>query len=451
MQGDVAIGRLYIGSGIVADSTPAEECKDAWQRPGSSARSQGAIIPTPNHSQDQELSRPITFDEAIATLVQETSPLPSERLPLRDCIDRYLAETLLASVNSPSRPLAAMDGYAVSADDLASMRSFSVVNEVSAGCAHPGRIERGQAARIYTGAPIPAGADLVVMQEYSTRQGSEVSFADGFGPANHVRMLGSDFHTGDVLVVKGTRLGPREIIAAAAADQSEVKVSSKPIVSIIATGDEIAEPGTCGGATGKIPESVSYGVAATCRRFSAEVLNWCRVEDDQPKIARIAKNFVASSDCVVVIGGASVGARDFSRDAFASIGNQHVFQGVAMKPGKPVWFGKAGSCLVLGLPGYPASATVLARLFLEPLLIALQGGDPYRSLEFESLPLAVSLPANGQRETFLRAFQTARGIQIPAKQESGAQAALVACDRLVRRMPNSSAAQIGDFVECLRF
>ncbi len=393
----------------------------------------------------------ISFDDAIGLLAKAVSPLGTETVTLADAADRFLAAPLVARANAPRRAVSSMDGYAVAADTTYPDRWIDVVGEARAGAPASRRLGPGEAARIFTGAALPDGADLVIMQEYADRQGERVRFRPGYGPDTHVRAAGSDFRVGDILVPAGTRLGPRAMVTAAAADRAHLDVYRRPTVAIIATGDELAEPGTSSHTPDTLPESASYGVAALCARMGGVVVARMRGRDCLDELASLAARALEMADCVVVIGGASVGDRDFARPMFAKTAMELVFAGVAIKPGKPVWLGKAKGRTILGLPGNPTSAMVTARLFLQPALTRLQGGDPATDLAFQAMPLAQALPATGPRETFVRASAGPHGLQPVGNQESGAQAPLLAADWLIRCPPGQPAMQTGHHAAALTF
>ena len=392
-----------------------------------------------------------SFDEALALLAGAVRPLPTESVPLEQAAGRFLAAPLHARSDAPSRAVSAMDGYAVTLENVEPDRWMSLAGESRPGLPDPGTLEPGTAMRIFTGAPLPAGADCVIMQEYAEREGGQVRFRSGFGPARHVRTAGSDFRAGDLLLATETRLTPRAMVAAASADRDTVEVSARPMIAIIATGDELAAPGTAHLKAGAIAESASYGVAAMCEAMGCEVVLRTRGADRLELLEDAAAKALEAADCVVVTGGASVGDHDLAKPMFGKAGLDLVFAGVAIKPGKPVWFGRANGRLVMGLPGNPTSAMVTARLFLRPLLAAMQGGNPTAELRFVPFPLAAPLPETGDRETFVRATATSEGLVPVGNQESGAQAPLAAADWLIRRPAGSPVCNKGALVEALPF
>ena len=309
----------------------------------------------------------------------------------------------------------------------------------------------GEAVRIFTGAYVPTGADCVVMQEYAEREGDRVRFREGFGPARHIRKRAGDFAKGATLLEVGQRLTPRAMVALAGADIAEIEVTRRPKVAVIATGDELEQPGLAHLSPHGLPESGSYGVGALAMSCGATLAERMRGRDDLEVLSGLARRALDIADCVVIIGGASVGDHDLARPMFAGIGLHEHFARIAIKPGKPVWFGMCGGKPVLGLPGNPTSAMVTARLFLVPLLAAMQGGNGADEVRFMPQILAADLPPNGSREAFVRARATEEGLLPADNQESGAQAPLASSDWLIRRPANDGPCSSGEVVRAIRF
>lgn len=393
----------------------------------------------------------LNFDEAIGLLATGVRSLGRETVPLEHAAGRYLAEDICARRRAPLCDVSMMDGYAVRLGDADKATPLPVRGEARPGIPFGRPLGPGEAVRIYTGAPLPKGADGVIMQEYAKRDGPSVLFEGDFGPARHVRKAGSDFQAGDRLLAAGTRLVPSTMILAAAGDRSELDVTCRPRVAIIATGDELRHPGEAHLEPHAVPESASFGVAALCANRGGEVVLRLRGSDDLGELSALARRAVEEADCVVVIGGASVGDHDLARPMFTEIGMDLVFSKVAIRPGKPVWLGMAGGKPVLGLPGNPTSAMVTARLFLAPLLALLQGGLAERELAFVPIPCAASLPGTDRRETFLRAHVTDGGLMPAGNQASGAQAPLGSSNWLIRRGPEAPPLEAGAIVSALSF
>ncbi|WP_370031520.1 molybdopterin molybdotransferase MoeA [Qipengyuania mesophila] len=391
----------------------------------------------------------ITADEALSLIAAKVGPLGSETIELADAAGRTLAEPLIARCDAPRQPLSAMDGYAVVERTTAPGKRLELIGESRAGRGFAGIVGPGQAVRIFTGAPLPDGADYVVMQEYASRDGDHVTFTEGYGPAPHVRAVASDFSKGAELVPAGTRLGARAMVAAAAADVSEVCVARRPRVATFATGDELALPGFAYLRPDAIPESVSFGVSAMVAQEGGTVVSRRTGADELDALIAAADAALNEADLVIVTGGASVGDRDFAKPMFAPHGLDLWFDKVAMKPGKPVWLGQARGTVVLGLPGNPTSAMVTGALFLRPILARLLGEA--KAHPWHCLPLAAGLKATGTRETFTRARWDEDGLIPLDNQDSGAQAALLQADWLIRCLPDQAALAPGAMVTALRF
>jgi molybdopterin molybdotransferase len=389
----------------------------------------------------------ISFDEAIRRVTDVARPIGRESVPIALAAGRVLAAPVVARVDSPPAHCSAMDGYAVREADLPGR--LRLIGESFAGGGFDGALEPGTCVRIFTGAPVPAGADLVVIQEVAVRDGEFVTIAELPGPARHIRPRGSDFRTGDLLLGAGRRLDPRALVAAAGADVAEVETWRRPALLVLGTGDELAPPGEARGRPGAIPESVSFGVAALAEIWGGRSLASRRLSDDLPAMEQAAGEALEQADLVVVTGGASVGEKDHAKAMFAPHGLDLIFSKVAIKPGKPVWLGRAGSTLVLGLPGNPTSAMVTARLLLAPLVAGLAGRAG--ALRWRKLPLAEPLPACGDRETFHRARLLAKGAVPLANQDSSAQKSLAEADLLLRSRPHDPPRQAGEEIEALDF
>ncbi len=394
----------------------------------------------------------ISFDEAVELVVAIARPFGVEAVALEAAGGRILAAPVTASCASPATVLSAMDGYAVRECDLTRLPArLPVLGESFAGRRFAGPLPPGACIRIFTGAPLPVGADRVIIQEDVRREGREVVFEQPLTVRRHLRKPGSDFRAGDVLVPAGRLLNAQRLVASAAADLASLEVFRRPRLALLATGDELATPGEAGARPDLIPESVSFGVAGLAQAWGASVISRRRCGDHLPDLQAAARAAVGEADVVVVTGGASVGEKDFAREMFAPLGLTLVFSKVAIKPGKPVWIGRAGGAIVVGLPGNPTSALVTARLFLAPLLAGLAGRYPREALAWLKMPLRRPLEACVDRETFVRGVLQLGGVDVTDDQDSSAQRALAASDILIRRRPGDPAAAAGDLVSCLDF
>jgi len=394
----------------------------------------------------------ISFDEAVELVCSVARPHGTETVALETAATRVLAASVIARIDSPRADVSAMDGYAVREEDLALLPArLTVAGESFAGAGWGRAVTPGGCVRIFTGAPVPAGADRVVIQENVSREGEIAIISEHPGPFRHIRKRGSDFSAGEELLATGRMLDPRAIVAAAGADVAALEVYRRPRVHILSTGDELAEPGGARERVDAIPESVSFGIATLAERWGAECIGRTRVRDDLQSMHRAAENTLEGADLVVVTGGASVGEKDFAKSMFEPFGLELIFSKVSIKPGKPVWLGRARRKLVIGLPGNPTSALVTARLLLAPLLAGLTGQPIERALAWRTAPLASPLSQCGARETFHRARRVHDAAEIVSFQDSSAQKALAEADLLVRQRANAPGLNAGESVQVLDF
>ena len=395
----------------------------------------------------------IPVAEAIARVLAEARPLPAEMVSLGDGLGRVLAEDLASRRTQPPTAVSAMDGYAVRAEDVArTPAELRIVGEIAAGAAWTGEVGQGEAARIFTGAPVPEGADAIVIQEDCERAGDLVSVREAAKAGAFVRPAGLDFAEGDVLLRAGRRLNSRDIGLAAAMNRPWLPVARRPRVALLATGDEIALPGEPLGPQ-QIVSSSGPGLAALVVEAGGVPVSLGVAEDSTASLRARAAG-AEGADILVTMGGASVGEHDLVQEALASDGLEVDFWRIAMRPGKPLMFGRMGGSLVLGLPGNPVSAFVCALLFLRPLIDAMLGlpaGPPAR----EPARLGAELAANDRREDYLRARLAPDGEGLPvatpfARQDSSMLARFVEADALLVRAPHAPPASAGDLVEIIR-
>lgn len=389
----------------------------------------------------------LSVEAARSRMLAKVAPPAAESVPLSEALGRVLAADVVACRDQPPFAASAMDGWAVRAAD--GPGRLTIVGESAAGHGFTGVVGSGEAVRVFTGAPVPAGADAVVVQEDAKRDGGHVVIPAVSHP-RHVRPAGQDFRAGDRLLAAGTRLDPWRLSLAAAAGLASLRVSRRPCVAILSTGEEIVAPG---GAPGpfQIFNSGTTALAALARTCGGAPQSLEAVGDDAAATARA----VAEADCdlVVTIGGASVGDHDLVKPALLSLGLELVVESVAMRPGKPTWFGVlADGRKVLGLPGNPASALVCAELFLGPLLAAMQGADPAPRLI--AARAAAVVEANGPREHWMRAKLThdADGVLVAAPfadQDSSLVSVFAQADALVRRAAGAPAVEAGGMLEVL--
>lgn len=338
----------------------------------------------------------ITVADALARCLALVSALPSEQVPLRRADGRWLAAPAVALRDQPPFAASAMDGYAVAAG-VQPGDSFTVVGEAGAGHAFTGTVGAGQAVRIFTGAPVPAGAGHVVIQEDVTRDGDRITVKPGMDAGGNIRPLGQDFRAGASLSPRLLR--PNDLCLLAAMNIPAVTVRRKPVVAIIATGDELVMPGEVP-RDDQIIASNAFTLAALVDRAGGEA-RMLPIAKDTPAELAAVMGLADGADLIVTIGGASVGDHDLVAQVAASLGMERAFYKIAMRPGKPLMAGRLRGVPMLGLPGNPVSSIVCAHLFLLPMLRAMLG-DPAPEPRALRATLAMDLPANGPRAHYMR-------------------------------------------------
>jgi molybdopterin molybdotransferase len=396
----------------------------------------------------------LSVEEALARVLDGATATAPETVAVEAAHDRVLAGPLSALLTQPPFPASAMDGYAVRAADVAALpATLAVVGTAAAGHPFSGRIASGEAVRIFTGAPIPDGADAVVIQENVVRDGEKVSVREGVVEARHVRSVGVDFCAGDRLLAAGRRLGPRELALAAAMGHGSVAVRRRPRIAILSTGDELVPPGGRP-AAGQIIASNHLCVAGIAQAAGAEVQQIGIARDTREDLARhIAR--ADDADILVTIGGASVGDHDLVAPVLAERGLALAFWKIDMRPGKPLMFGRLDGASVLGLPGNPASAMVGARVFLVPLVWALLGRPAGACVRPIAARLATAVEGNGDRRHYMLAVSTPGDdglLRVAALglQHSSLIAPLAEADCLIVRPSHAPALAAGSLVPILR-
>ncbi len=388
---------------------------------------------------------PVT--EALARVLADSAPLPTEEVALALADGRVLAEDLVALRTQPPAAVSAMDGYAVRAEDVgAAPVTLTLIGEVPAGHPFAGEVRAGQAARIFTGGVMPAGSDTVVIQELAEADGNAVTVRKATAKGRNVRPQGLDFKQGDLLLRKGERLNDRGVMLAAAMNYPTLPVTRRPKVAVLGTGDELVAPGSHLG-PGEIVYSNGYAIAALARNAGAEATELGIVRDSiNDIVAAVRRAREAGADILVTTGGASVGEHDLVQKALRSEGLDLAFWRVALRPGRPMMNGRLDAMHVLGVPGNPVSAYVCAFLFLVPLIRRLTGYTPVEHVP-ETARLGSDLPANDERADYLRATLTLSpdgriATPIPA-QDSSLMAPLARSQCLVIREPHAPAVVAG--------
>ena len=393
----------------------------------------------------------ITVEEALKrVLASAEAPLDEEKVALEAAYGRVLARDLKALRTQPPFPNSAMDGYALRAADAASApATLKVVGESAAGRAFEGAVGPGEAVRIFTGAPMPDGADAIVIQEDVSREGEQIRLSAAVSAGDNLRPAGMDFQAGQMLIAAGRRLGPRDVALAAAANHTGLTVRRRARVAILATGDELVAPGGELGPA-QIVASNNFAVAGLVDAYGGVAIDLgIAVDELNATKTAIARAHDAEADVLVTLGGASVGDYDLVQKALVSSGMELGFWRIAMRPGKPLMHGRLGPMRVLGLPGNPTSSMVCSILFLRPLLRALHGEPDPGADPSEPARLAVDLPSNGVRQDYMRASlsQNADGILIAtpvANQDSSLVKTMARAEGLIIRPPRADAAKAGD-------
>ena len=392
-----------------------------------------------------------TVAAARACMLSAIAPLGSETVPLGAAAGRTLAERISAARPQPPFRSAAMDGYGIGAADLG-CGTLTVLGEAAAGRPYAGEAPRaGGAVRIFTGAPVPAGVDLIVPQERAHRVGNAVRLEAGPRPRSNIREAGVDFAAHAVLAEPGLRLNARQVALLAAAGVGAVRVARRPRVAVLATGDEVVEPGQPV-SPHQIYDSVSFGVAAAIAEWGGEAVPLPIRPDFEAAIAATAAAALGETDLLVVVGGASGGDYDLVKRSLGRLSLAIAVERIAVRPGKPTWFGRADGQPVLGLPGNPAAALVCAQLFLRPLMQAFLGGPT--ELPRATALLQAELPPNGPSESYLRAVATHGGdarltVRACDNQDTSLVSVFAAANALIVRPPAASAAPRGAPVEVL--
>jgi molybdopterin molybdotransferase len=404
------------------------------------------------------MSSMISVEEALArVLASAEAPLEEEKVALQAAYGRVLAHDLKALRTQPPFPNSAMDGYAIrSADAASTPATLNVVGESAAGRAFEGAVGPGEAVRIFTGAPMPDGADTIVVQEDVSREGERIHLSVIVPAGDNLRPAGMDFHADDTLIPAGRRLGPRDVALAAAANHTDLMVRRRARVAILATGDELVAPGgTLGPA--QIVASNNFAVAGLVEAYGGVAIDLgIAIDELKATQAAISRAGDAKADVLVTLGGASVGDYDLVQKALVSSGMELGFWRIAMRPGKPLMHGRLGPMRVLGLPGNPTSSMVCSILFLRPLLRALHGEPEPGADPSQPGRLAVDLPANGVRQDYMRVSlnRNAEGILVATPvtaQDSSLVKTMARADGLVVRPPHAEAAKAGDSCRVIPF
>ncbi len=395
----------------------------------------------------------ISVEEASARILATFTPVGAETVALAEAAGRISAAPVIARTTQPPADVSAMDGFAVRAEEARGGAALRLIGSAPAGHPFAGSVGAGETVRIFTGSFIPAGADAVLLQEDADAEEGGVRVRETVRPGQHIRRMGQDFAHGDVVIAAGQRLSSRDIGLAAAADHPWLLVHRRPRVAVLATGDEIALPGEPI-PPGGIVSSNAHALAAMVAALGGAPSVLPIAADDTEAIGRAA-DAARGFDLLLTTGGISVGAHDLVQEGLARRGLAVDFWKIAMRPGKPLMFGRLGEMPVLGLPGNPVAAFVCALLFARPALLRLAGlaAAPLPTTTAET---ATALGANDRRFDFLRARleEDAAGRLVAtafAVQDSAMQAVLARADALILRPPHAPAVAAGAAVEIVRF
>ncbi|APX14852.1 molybdopterin molybdenumtransferase MoeA [Phaeobacter inhibens] len=382
----------------------------------------------------------ISVSDALNTLLDLVAPLKVEAVPLRAAAGRVLAEPVSANRDQPPFAASAMDGYAMKAAEVERDAMFKVIGESAAGHGFQGRVGPGQAVRIFTGAPVPDGADFVVIQEDTSVTGSLLTITDHPGPGHNIRAKGGDFQIGTTVDAPRV-LTPADVALLAAMNIAEVPVRRKPTVALISTGDELVMPGESPGPD-QIIASNTFGLDAMLAAAGAESRILPIARDTESSL-RMALDLAQNADLIVTIGGASVGDHDLVAGVTEGLGMSRAFYKVAMRPGKPLMAGTLGRSAMVGLPGNPVSAMVCGHVFLLPMLRVMQG-LPAMDHQPATASLAHELPANGPRTHYMRARLSGGDLHVFDDQDSARLTLLSEANALAIRPPHDPYRSKGE-------
>ncbi|WP_304951299.1 molybdopterin molybdotransferase MoeA [Sulfitobacter sp.] len=387
----------------------------------------------------------ISVSDALSHLFDLVTATEVEAVPLRQAAGRVLARDVVATRTQPPFAASSMDGYALRQTEVEPDAMFKVIGEAAAGHRFDGVVKAGQAVRIFTGAPVPEGADFVVIQEDTTRRGDLIMLGHDIGPKTNIRPAGGDFHAGDTMDAPRL-LRPADIALLASMNVATVPVYAKPRVAIIATGDELVQPGEVPNPD-QIIASNTYGLAALLEQHGAQCRMIPIARDTVPSLTQ-AFTMAQDADLIITIGGASVGDHDLVAPVAAQMGMEQAFYKVAMRPGKPLMAGRLRDVPMIGLPGNPVSAMVCGTVFVVPVLRKMLG-LPAAPAARVDLPLGVDLPANGPREHYMRAMLRDGAVLPEDNQDSSLLGILSRADVLMVRPPHDGARTAGAIIGCI--
>lgn len=398
----------------------------------------------------------LPVDRALEKLLDGAEPKGTEMMPISQLRGRILAKDLVSKRTHPPFNASAMDGYAVKFNDAAEIgATLRVVGESAAGHGYHGTFEEGETIRIFTGAPVPASADTILIQENTEKlEDGRIKVTVPAQANRHIRLAGVDFSKDQVLLRKNREMDYSAITLAASMNYADVEVFQKPLISVLATGDELVPPGEEPGLD-QIIASNAFGVMAMCESAGADSLDLGIAQDKLDVIKTSVQQALDSkSDILVTIGGASVGDHDLVQQALVEMGMELNFWKIAMRPGKPLMYGTLGKMRFMGLPGNPASSLVTASLFLAPLIRRLAGRNTITPVS--TAKLTVELPENDHRQEYMRAHieTNSNGDKVVTpftRQDSSLVRVFADANGLLIRPPEAKAASIGDTCDVILF
>ena len=385
----------------------------------------------------------ISFEHALSKLLFLANKIDVEEVNLEEAYSRILANDAISCRDQPPFDASSMDGYALKKIDKLPNKKLLVVGKVAAGNSFKGTIEKGEAVRIFTGAPVPRGANSILIQEDADVLDNFIKIRQKIEKTDFIRKKGCDYKAGKTLLKKGKILTSFDIALLASMNVPIVKVTRRPRVSIISTGDELVVPGDLP-KNNQIIASNTYGLKALLNKWGA-ISHILPIAKDNKTILEKTLDLAVPADLVITIGGASVGDHDHVSEVFHKIKVKHSFYKVAMKPGKPILAGRNDNTIFVGLPGNPVSALVCAHLFLKPLIGKMLGTKELNNIEKKGL-LQNDLPKNGVRKHFMRAFLRGEQLVVSKKQDSSLLSVLQKANALVIRQPNEPPAKKGNLI-----
>ncbi|MBR9863813.1 MAG: molybdopterin molybdotransferase MoeA [Rhodobacteraceae bacterium] len=392
----------------------------------------------------------ISVEQALKKVLNLFEPLESETVPLRAASGRVLAQDATAAFSQPPFASSAMDGYGVQSADLVTGAQLTVIGESAAGGGFNGTVNSGQAVRIFTGAPVPEGVDRILIQEDCTRDGDTITVGDNLDPSFYIRPAGGDFKAGDVMAAPRV-LSAGDIALLASMNCATVVVRRKPVIALVATGDELVMPGETPGPS-QIISSNNFGLKALIEA-NGGIARILPIAIDDPQALRAVLDLGSDADAIVTLGGASVGDHDLVRQVASEAGLEQAFYKVAMRPGKPLMAGRLGKTAMIGLPGNPVSSMVCGTVFLVPALRAMLGLGK-QAMPREVARLGADMDQNGPRSHYMRAqLSIEEGVLIctpEARQDSSLLSVLARADALLVRDPNDPPRKSGETIPFIR-